>query len=182
VKPEIFRPEPNQKYVIAVKYSKGQSVSGTWGPQLLWTLSDGRKFYTPVFFQKLIEEQGVKPGQRFEFEKTTEGRKTVWKVLPAHKEARNDAARQGPVSGHQAIVDVLNGSGPLDSHIPQDEPDEDPPPIPLTRLEHALKTAVNAAASAEKEGQRIGYNVRFGSQDIRAMAISVLIGMDRRAA
>ena len=142
---------------------------GAWGPQLLWTLADGRKFYTPVFFQKLIDDEGIEPGQKFELLKSTEGRKTVWKVSPASKP-------------EQPVAALLNGSGPLDSPIPEDDPQEDPPPVPITRLEHALKTAVHAANSAEKHGQSIGYNVRFSPQDIRAMAISVLIGMDRRAA
>lgn len=166
MKPEIFKPELNQKYTIALKYPKGQNVDGVWGPQLLWTLADGRKLYTPLFFQKLIDDEGIKPGRRFELSKMQEGRKTLWKITRSQ----------------QSVVDTLNGAGPLDSPIPQDEPDEDPPPIPLTRLEHALKTAVTAAHAAEQEGQRIGYNIRFGPQDIRAMAISVMIGWDRRAA
>lgn len=169
MKSEIFRPEPNQKYVIALKYPKGQNVNGTWGPQLLWTLADGRKLYTPPFFQKLIDDLGLKPGQRFELFKATEGRKTKWKVSPASKP-------------QQPVVDVLNGAGPLDSPIPEYEPNEDPPPIPITRLEHALKTAVTAAAKAEKHAEGLGYACRFSSADVRAMAISVLIGMDRHAA
>jgi len=169
MKPEIFRPEPNQKYIIALKCPKGQNVNGAWGPQLLWTLSDGWKLYTPLFFQKLIDDEGIKPGQRFELYKAQEGRKTLWRVT-----------RQGPAQ--QPVVDVLNGSGPLDSPIPEPEPNEDPPPIPITRLEHALKTAVTAAAKAEKHAEGLGYACRFSSADVRAMAISVLIGMDRRAA
>ena len=37
-------------------------------------------------------------------------------------------------------------------------------------------------ATREKHGQAIGYNVRFSPADIRAMGISVLIGMQRDAA
>jgi hypothetical protein len=49
-------------------------------------------------------------------------------------------------------------------------------------LESALKTAVSAAAAAEKHGLEIGYNVRFTPADIRAMGISVLISMEGRSA
>jgi hypothetical protein len=66
---------------------------------------------------------------------------------------------------------------PPEGPLPDPEPDEDPPPAAITKLEHALKTAVHAAAKAEKHGLLIGYNVRFSPADIRAMAISVLIGM-----
>jgi hypothetical protein len=166
MKPEIFKPEPNVKYVVALKYPKGQNITGNYGPQLLWTLADGRKLYTPLFFQTLIEEQGIKPGQRFELLKAQEGRKKVWRVSRIQ----------------QPAAALLDGSGPLDSPIPEDDPQDDPPPIPLIRLEHALKTAVHAAAKAEKHGLGIGYTIRFTPSDIRAMAISVLIGMDRRAA
>jgi hypothetical protein len=166
VKPDIFRPEPNQKYIIALKYPKGQSVTGAWGPQLLWTLADGRKLYTPPIFQKQIDDLGIKPGQRFELLKARQGHKTDWKVSRVP----------------QAAATLLDGSAPLDNPIPDQEPDEDPPPIPFTRLEHALKTAVTAAAKAEKHAEGLGYACRFSSADVRAMAISVLIGMDRRAA
>jgi hypothetical protein len=48
-----------------------------------------------------------------------------------------------------------------------------------TKLETALKTAVAAAAAAEKHAAEIGYTVRFTPSDIRAMGISVLTAMDR---
>ena len=40
-----------------------------------------------------------------------------------------------------------------------------------------MKTAVSAAAEAEKHGAKIGYAVRFRPEDIRALGITVLIGM-----
>ena len=43
----------------------------------------------------------------------------------------------------------------------------------VTKLEHALKTAIAAAAGAEQFGHEIGYAVRFAPDDIRAMAITV---------
>jgi hypothetical protein len=49
----------------------------------------------------------------------------------------------------------------------------------VTRLEYALRTAVAAAASAERHGAEIGYQIRFTPADIRAMGISVLIGMQQ---
>jgi hypothetical protein len=48
-----------------------------------------------------------------------------------------------------------------------------------TKLEFALKTAIAAAAGAEQFGHEIGYVVRFAPDDIRAMAITVLINGSR---
>jgi hypothetical protein len=49
----------------------------------------------------------------------------------------------------------------------------------VTKLEHALKTAITAASNAEKFGADMGYVVRFDSDAIKAMAITVLINMSQ---
>jgi len=51
-----------------------------------------------------------------------------------------------------------------------------PPPV-ITKLEHALKTAISAAYNAEKYGAELGYVVRFDADAIKSMAITVLINM-----
>jgi hypothetical protein len=50
------------------------------------------------------------------------------------------------------------------------------PPV-ITKLEHALKTAISAAYNAEKYGAELGYVVRFDADAIKSMAITVLINM-----
>ena len=54
------------------------------------------------------------------------------------------------------------------------------PPLPNTQLTHALKTAIQAAADAEKFAKTLDYNIRFTTDDIRSMGITVLIGMQQR--
>jgi hypothetical protein len=51
---------------------------------------------------------------------------------------------------------------------------------PITKLEHALKTAISAAYNAEKFGFELGYVVRFDADAIKSMAITVLINMSER--
>ena len=55
--------------------------------------------------------------------------------------------------------------------------DGNKPPLPSTKLEHALKTAISAAYNAEKYGTELGYVVRFDADAIKSMAITVLINM-----
>jgi hypothetical protein len=50
-------------------------------------------------------------------------------------------------------------------------------PASMTKLEHALKTAITAAYNAEKYGTELGYVVRFDADAIKSMAITVLINM-----
>jgi hypothetical protein len=50
-------------------------------------------------------------------------------------------------------------------------------PVGSRRHPQALKTAISAAHSAEKFGAEIGYVVRFDSDAIKSMAITVLINM-----
>lgn len=156
--------EPNQIYTVQLKYPKPTEVHGLGGKQLRWILLDGRALYTPLFLREKFEELGIKPGMKFTIEKAVNGRDVHWKVN-----------RPQPV---QQLLDV----GPsLDSPVPEPDPDEEPTYPPAAKLEHALKLAVNAAHNAEREGLKIGYNVRFTPSDIRAMAISVLIQMERAA-
>ena len=54
------------------------------------------------------------------------------------------------------------------------------PPLPSTQLAHALKTAISAAVDAEKFAKTLDYNIRFTTDDIRSMGITVLIGMQQR--
>lgn len=61
--------------------------------------------------------------------------------------------------------------------VPVAAQNEHPQPRSLTKLEHALKTAISAARNAEKYGSELGYVVRFDADAIKSMAITVLINM-----
>lgn len=73
--------------------------------------------------------------------------------------------------------------GPGNWEVDRQRKDTEPQPhspADTTKLEHALKTAILAASNAEKYGTEIGYTVRFDSECIKSMAITVLIGMEGR--
>jgi len=67
-----------------------------------------------------------------------------------------------------------NGNGPTSATAPNGNG----PSVPMTKLEHALKTAISAAYNAEKYGAELGYVVRFDADAIKSMAITVLINMN----
>ena len=81
-----------------------------------------------------------------------------------------------------AIPTNGNGNGTGESTVPASPvpvaaPNDNPQPRSLTKLEHALKTAISAAYNAEKYGSELGYVVRFDADAIKSMAITVLINM-----
>ena len=156
-----LKPELGKTYEIALRYPKPRNVKGFSGDEHLWFLSDGRGLFAPVEFESRITELGLKPGQRFSLIRTRQNGRIEWK---AERLAQPAAA-------------LLERQGSLDFGY-----DEQPGKIPVDRLAAALKTAVHAAAAAEKHGGKIGYTVRFTPSDIRAMALSVLIGTDQRPA
>jgi hypothetical protein len=70
-----------------------------------------------------------------------------------------------------------NGNGNGNGAVPVAAQNEQSQPRPVTKLEHALKTAISAAHNAEKYGSELGYVVRFDADAIKSMAITVLINM-----
>lgn len=156
-----LKPELGKTYTVALRYPTPKEVRGFSGPELRWMLMDGRALFTPLEFREKVESLGIRAGHAFQFVKlrgSNGNRGFVWNVERSE----------------QAAVTLLNETPSLDRLIPEDEESD-------SRLETALKVAVNAAAYAEKEGRKIGYAVRFTPSDIRAMAISVLIQGERAA-
>ena len=153
-----LRLESGQPYTIALKTVAPREVQGNYGPQLLWILTDGKALYTPLALRDQIEKLNLKPYQPFVIQKTQNGQRAEWSASLPLK---------------QPVAELLDASESLDSPVEVERP--------RTRLEDALKTAVSAAALAEKHGQAIGYNVRFAPSDIRAMGISVFIGLESRS-
>jgi hypothetical protein len=89
---------------------------------------------------------------------------------------------ESPEPPHPApapLMPVTNGNGNSNGNgaVPVAAPNEQPQPRSLTKLEHALKTAISAAHNAEKYGSELGYVVRFDADAIKSMAITVLINM-----
>lgn len=163
---KYLKPELNTPYTVALKYPTPIRVKGFDGWQMRYLLMDGRALYLPEDFKPKMDALNLKPGQTFIVERHAVGRTLEWSVT------RPDAPRlQGGAKPQPAIV-LINQSEALDAPVLEDHPR-----LPQTQLEHALKTAVAAAAAAEKHGQEIGYNVRFNPSDIRALGITVLIGM-----
>jgi hypothetical protein len=191
---------------VALNSPQGTIVEGRYGDRVLFHLTDGRVMYVPPIVARKIEAQGIAPGEPFELCKTQVKngrlRSIEWGLRRTHAESQDK--ENGQIPGELptdlerqlvqsiAAVNGTNGNG----HPPEAGHDEAPPngaassestpsgpaqSTPVTKLEHALRTAISAAHNAEKYGTDLGYVVRFDADAIKSMAITVLINMSEGA-
>jgi len=198
----ILRFEMNVPTSVALESSEGVPVEGRYGNRMMFNLTDGRVMYVPPIVASKIEAAGIVPGERFDLCKalvrTGQKRSVEWLLERADPEqgsaaetslehdlrrsiemasassAGSDPPETAPFASGGSPVSNGNGSAPkMNSHVA---------PPPVTKLEHALKTAISAAHNAEKFGAELGYVVRFDADAIKSMAITVLINMSERPA
>ena len=161
----------NSKYIqfkynvpdeIVLESATGKPVEGQYGPQVMFSLRDGRKLYAEPAVSDRIAEMKLQPGERF----------TITK-----REAKVGNSRMIEWHVHrleaQPVARVLNGAKNLDG------PDVTLPRKPMTRLEDALKTALEAARAAEVFSEQIGHPIRFDKDDIRSMAVTLVINANK---
>ena len=191
----ILRFQTNTPTEVALNSPQGTIVEGRYGERVLFHLTDGRVMYVPPIVARKIEAQGIAPGEPFELCKTQVKngrlRSIEWWLRRTHAESPDGENAQNPADPPSelecqlvqsiAAVNSANGNGhppgPAEAPLnesPQSEPTQ---PAPVTKLEHALRTAISAAHNAEKYGTDLGYVVRFDADAIKSMAITVLINM-----
>jgi hypothetical protein len=193
---------------VALQCTDGIRIEGRYGDRIKYMLTDDRTMYVAPVVAERIRELDIQPGELFHLCKRqikNGSRKTIhWAVErlgEAETELERDLRRsldvaQGEGSPHQAATTAVpppiafyelgssgsangthNGHGPVNgSH----DSSAAAPPSSDTQLAHALKTAIAAAAEAEKFAKTLDYNIRFNTEDVRSMGITVLIGMQQR--
>jgi hypothetical protein len=149
----ILRLTPNVPVEIALQTPSGLEVSGQFGPQMLFSLVGNRRLYVPLKVGEEIRALTLAPGQPF--------------ILCKHQ-------REGQRAFNWTVDRKAPDASPSHSGTPEG-------PKPATQIEHALKTAISAAHSAEKFATHIGYEIRFSEESIRAMAITLVINQGRAA-
>ena len=85
--------QTNVAIEVALKYNDGKEVTGQYGDQVLYTLTDGRVMYVPPIVKKKIDELGIGRGELFTItkaEKKNGTRRTIRRRLSAVR------VRQGP--------------------------------------------------------------------------------------
>lgn len=141
--------------------------------QHMYKLAGGKVMYVPPGVTKFFQDHGLQPGHPVQITKgrAPDGRNVQWTVNA------EPPAKEVPITWNGQQATAILSSAPLEEY--HDAPASPQPPnaVPETKLAAALKTAIQAARQAEQYGEEIGYSIRFSSSDIRAMGISVSIGM-----
>jgi hypothetical protein len=201
---KLLRFEINVPVEVALKDEEGKPVAGRYGDRVMYTLTDSRVMYVAPIVASRIAQLGIEPGEVFQICKrdTWQGRKKLieWHVerltldetkaaapklpeSPDLAEASQDtlaaAAPTHPVPDLAPVIEKSAGTQGDSAHGAALSAKQNGvcQPAPTTKLEHALKTAISAAHSAEKFGAELGYVVRFDADAIKSMAITVLINM-----
>jgi hypothetical protein len=197
----ILRFQTNIPTEVALNSPQGTIVEGRYGERVLFHLTDGRVMYVPPIVARKIEAQGIAPGEPFELCKTQVKngrlRSIEWWLRRTHAESPEGENADRPAQPSsdlecQLVQSIAAANGVNGNrHPPTAAQDEAPQngspqiaptqPVPVTKLEHALKTAISAAHNAEKYGTDLGYVVRFDADAIKSMAITVLINMSEGA-
>src|SRR5271165_4375755 len=86
----ILRFEPNIPVQLSLKWTDGKPWDGKFGPQVLFSLTDGRTMFLPPDTAKQIALLGVEPGESFFICKRKNGTRNVWDLwlTPETEKAR----------------------------------------------------------------------------------------------
>src|SRR5260370_15931685 len=104
----------NVSIEVALKYNDGKEVTGQYGDQVLYTLTDGRVMYVPPIVKRKIDELGIGRGELFTItkaEKKNGTRRTIeWVVATDASGDRKTQSRVQQPNG-QALGQRGGGGG-----------------------------------------------------------------------
>ena len=166
---------------IALKFAEGKPVHSSFtGDQIMFTLSDDRKWFADLYVGQKIAELGVEPGQVFEAYKieTRRGNQRIVTVEVAPMKPVNGAASScqtaAAPSPLQTAPAMGNGSTP---------PQSTPPPIPVNgagetgrnQMARCYRDAIDIAQIAVEYAKSKGMLLTPEFADVRALAATLAI-------
>ena len=130
----------------------------------MYTLADERVMYVPLLVRTKLVELGIQPREPFTIckaERKEGNRRFIeWQVNKETSSDERPPSETPPVNGKTNGHDT---SKPSNGHSA------------ASHLERALAASIDAAIAAEQYAATKGFSVRFGSEDLRAMALSLFI-------
>ncbi|HXY03298.1 MAG TPA: hypothetical protein VEI49_06935 [Terriglobales bacterium] len=174
--------EANVPVTATLAYADGLKVQGRFGDQVMYSLTDGRVMYVPPIVRNKLVELGIRQNEPFAIcraERREGNRRFVdWVVEP-----NGSAASFQSEAAHNDTPIPVNSdsSAPTKSNSYGNSRNDRPPSTPTSSgtaerpLRAALVASIDAALAAEQYAAAHGLSVRFGSEDLRAMALSLFI-------
>jgi hypothetical protein len=175
---EIIKFQPNIPVRLTLKFDGTKPCKSKFNDedQYMLTSTDGRIAFLTPYANSRLDAAGAKRGDEISIVQTVlmKGqRKSIdWIVTKVEGDTRErSAATVAAVAAPTVPTKPRELSKPVATSSVASRL--------LPELEDALKTAIASAKAAEQYGQEVGYVVKFDKDDIRSMAITVLIGKQR---
>jgi hypothetical protein len=191
----------NTPVVLKLDWDEGTLKPGRFGDEYMYVCdNDARIMWVKPELHTLIQQSGARAGDEIAITKreVEDGsrRRTQWEVEKVEEEPAASPAAAPPPRQAQPAKAI---NQPTKATAPQPAPEiaaqlcevhreancilctpteERPEVLPLAR---ALRAAINAAAAAETHAAVQGLAIRFSAEDVRAMALTLLIDASRRA-
>ena len=173
--------EANVPVEAMLAYPDGLKVQGRFGDQVMYSLTDGRVMYVPPIVRDKLVELGIRQNEPFAIcraERREGTRRFVdWVVQPegsTQSATANGDAHGSPANGDNGARIKSNGNGNGNGNgNPASAPTKSG--TAEAALRAALTTSIDAALAAEQYASAHGLSIRFGSEDLRAMALSLFI-------
>jgi hypothetical protein len=172
--------EANVPVTATLAYADGLKVQGRFGDQVMYSLTDGRVMYVPPLVRDKLVELGIRQNEPFNIcraERREGNRRFIdWVVQP-----EGSASSALSASAHRDVPQP-SASGDGSTHGKSNGNGNGRPANGLgavgaaeSALRTALMTSIDAALAAELYASAHGLSIRFGSEDLRAMALSLFI-------
>jgi hypothetical protein len=185
----------NTPVVLKLDWDEGTLKPGRFGDEYMYVCdNDARIMWVKPELHTLIQQSGARAGDEIAITKreVKDGsrRRTQWEVEKVEEEPAAAYSQAQPAKQAQAANPPAKATAPqLAPEIAAQlcevhrevncalcTPAEEA--VPLAR---ALRAAINAAAAAETHAGARGLAIRFSAEDVRAMALTLLIDANRRA-
>ncbi len=164
---------------VALAYTTGKDVEGRFGDQVFYTLADDRVMYVPPIVRKQIEDLGIQRGQEFTITKC-ERKNGTRRSIEWIVDGSNDAAE--PPEQPAAPVNRTNGASYRNGNGQRNGGGSQPVDArgylasgSGKCLTQALIGAVDIAIATERYAAEAGWSLRFSSEDVRVIGLSIFI-------
>jgi hypothetical protein len=191
---DILRFDTNVPVEVALRYGDGKPVEGRYGDQVMYSLEGDQIMYVPPIVERRIQGLQIEKGERFEICKAEvkkgNRRSIEWRVCridpPAEQTPQQPVVRPAAaasVPDYQYAANNGNGNtnGKVNGHVNGAAKTNgvparlEPRGSCFSDMDQTLKAAVEIAQAAEAHATARNYSLRFTSEDIRAIGLSLFI-------
>lgn len=163
-KRDVIRFEPDHAVTVELKYATGRAVSGTHGPQVMFTTSENQVFFLDPEVAESLENLNLKRGERVRIAKLKRGGRIEWDMQRIPQPVETSAKSSDNISDF-----CKNGAGAKagsESGAPGTMAD-------------CFRAALDAIAEAQDYSNKKGIGIAFTSDNVTSAALSAYIAKAR---